>query len=68
MILCNVKDCINYSCKNRPSRYELENLCKWSGKDEISYSDLKTDFCGFKLDFLANDNINEFVSNKIEDE
>ena len=40
---------------------------KWSGKDEISYSDLKTDVCGFKLDFLANDNINEFVSNKIED-
>lgn len=67
MILCNVKNCINYRCKNRPSRYELENLRKWSGKDELSYSDLKSDSCGFKLDFLANDNINEFVNNKIGD-
>ena len=66
MILCNVQNCINYRCKVKYSG--SIKLAERSGRQaKAETADLRDENCGFKLDFLADDNINEFVKNKIED-
>ncbi len=67
MILCN-QHCVNYQCNKRAKGHELAIRGNRTDDTVKVLKDLRSDNCGFKLDFLRDDNINEFVSNKIEDE